>query len=81
MMKPPVTIVVMPVMIVMPMAGLDEVGLPPLPIAQAVLGLPVKPSPVGRIVARPVPFVWFAVSSREDVTIIRFALMKNVSLP
>lgn len=80
MMMPPVTTMVVPMMIVVTMASLGEIGLSAVPITQAALGLAVESSSVCRIISRPVALMRFTISCREDVSFGRIALVKSVSL-
>jgi len=80
MMMPPVTTMVVSMMIVLTVASLGEIRLSALPIAQAILGLAVESSPVYRIISRPVALMLFAIPCREDISFGRIAVVENVSL-
>ncbi len=78
MMMPPVTTMMVPMMIVVTMASLGEIGLSALPITQPILALAIKSVPVRGKIARPIPFMRFPVTRGEDVTFGRAALVKEV---
>jgi len=80
MMMPPVTTMVVPMMIVVPMASLGEIGLSAVPITQPILALAIKSGSVCRIISRPVALMRFAISCREDVSFGRIAVVEDVSL-
>lgn len=80
MMMPPVTTMVVSMMIVVTMASLGEIGLSALPITQPILAVAVESSPVCRIISRPVALMRFAIPCREDISFGRIAVVENVSL-
>jgi hypothetical protein len=77
MMMPPVTIVVMTMMVVVPVARFGKVGLSTPPVADLLLSLPVESVSVRQIIARPVSFMRLPVAGGKNIALGCAALMQG----
>jgi len=77
MMVPPVTIMVVTMMVIVTMARFGKVGLSTPPVAYLLLSLPVESASVRRIIARPVSFMRLPVAGGKNIALCCAALMQG----